>query len=166
MKCIHSPGIHWFQRQWCIHPRPRRPDLRQLVQWSPENGPCKKYIKVLAITVRNELWQGNILTGVCHSVHSRGVCLSACWDTPTRADTPGQVPPGSHTPRQLHPPRQVHPQAGTTPEARPAPRRSLQWTVRILLECFLVFHLIFFRIVRKRYAKNIVCGGSRRDTSF
>ena len=53
-----------------------------------------------------KLWQGNIFTPVCHSVHRRGVCLSACWDThsplgqtpPSWADTPWQTPPDRHTP--------------------------------------------------------------------
>ena len=46
------------------------------------------------------------------------------------AGTPPGTPPGQvHLPRQVHPP---YPRAGTPP------RRSLQWMVRILLECFLV----------------------------
>ena len=52
---------------------------------------------------------------VKNSVHGgRGVCLSACWDTPPWTDPPhGQTPP-------------------------PPSRRLLQRTVRILLECILV----------------------------
>ena len=52
---------------------------------------------------------------VSHSVHRRGVCLSACWDThpPGRHPPPGQTPPSPN-------------------------RRPLQRMVRILLECFLV----------------------------
>ena len=105
MKCIHPPDIHWFQRRWCIHPQWRRPDPRQLVQWSPENGPRKKYIKVLVITVRNELWQDNIFTGVCHSVHGGG-CLPQCMLR--------YIPPGRH------------PQAGT-PQAGKSPGRYIPW---------------------------------------
>ena len=68
---------------------------------------------------------------------------------PGQVHPPGQVyPPGRYTPRQVHPPRQVHhppgrytPQAGTpTP-----PRQSLQRTVRILLECFLVKIIVRIR---------------------
>ena len=56
-------------------------------------------------------------------------CLSACWDT----HTPGQTPPGqTHTPGRH-----------TFPWADPPPSpRSLQRTVRILLECIFVLHAI------------------------
>ena len=69
---------------------------------------------------------------VSHSVHKGGVCLSACWDTHT---SPGRHPPARHPPGQTpsldrHPTGQTH-----TPSRRP-----LQWTVRILLECFLVWN--------------------------
>ena len=56
------------------------------------------------------------------------------WQGHPLADTP----PGryTHTPgRYTHPPWQVH----THPRQVHPPRRSLQRTVRILLECFLVF---------------------------
>ena len=48
---------------------------------------------------------------VSHSVHSGGVCLSACWDTPPRQVHPSQAgtPPG-----QIHPSRQVQPPPPTT----------------------------------------------------
>ena len=85
------------------------------------------------------------------SVH-RGVCLKACWDIPPRQVHPQVgIPPG-----QVHPPRQVHPTplAGTpqsrytplagTPQGRYTPLQwSLQWTVHILLECFLVVMVHF-----------------------
>ena len=57
--------------------------------------------------------QGNVFTGVCHSLCSQGegVCLSACWDTtsppgpgrhPLRSDTPPG--PGRHPWDQADPP--------------------------------------------------------------
>ena len=76
-----------------------------------------------------------------------GVCLSACWDThPLRhRHPPGQTPPradtspGRHLGRHL---QQTPPWAdtplGQTPPSLPS-RRLLQRTVRILLECILVF---------------------------
>ena len=49
----------------------------------------------LLLPPATKLWQGNILTGVCDSVH-RGVCLSACWHTPPPRG--GRLPPGPGTP--------------------------------------------------------------------
>ena len=81
--------------------------------------------------------EGYVFTGVCLS---RGVCLSACWDTtPPGADPPPeqtssweQTPPLDQTPP---PPRTRHP-----PGPGPPPRRLLLRTVCILLECILVFN--------------------------
>ena len=68
------------------------------------------------ITARKRsLGQGYIFTGICHSVN-RGVCLSACWDTPLQGDpTPGRLPlqgdplPSRETPLQGDPPPGPHP---------------------------------------------------------
>ena len=50
---------------------------------------------------------------MCHSVHRAGVCLSACWDTPS----PGEVPPAADTtPRSRH-----HPQGTDTPTQEQTP---------------------------------------------
>ena len=101
---------------------------------------------------------------VSHSVYRGGVCLSACWDKHPLVGTPplGRYTPplGRYTPWPIHPlGRYTHPQAGTPPgqvhplgrytqppgrytpwQVYPPQRRSLQWTVRILLECFLVHY--------------------------
>ena len=60
----------------------------------------------------NEVCEGYVFTPVCHSVHRRAVCLSACWDTPPGsrhplgADTPwSRHYPGADTPQSRHPPR-------------------------------------------------------------
>ena len=77
----------------------------------------------------------------CVSVHTGGVCLSACWDTtPPGADTPGsRHPPGADTPQSRHPPtRSRHPRADTPPPER----WPLLRTVHILLECVLVQNCI------------------------
>ena len=79
-----------------------------------------------------KLRQGNIFTGVCQSFCSQeeGVCLSACCDT-----SPWQVHPlDRYTPQEAHPP-------GSTPplQEEPPPQWSMQWTVCVLLECFLVY---------------------------
>ena len=42
---------------------------------------------------QTKLRKGNVFTPVCQSFCSRGVCLSAYWDTPTWTHTPGQTPP-------------------------------------------------------------------------
>ena len=85
---------------------------------------------------------------VKNSVHKRrGVCLNACWDThtpPWQMHTPwclpqcmlGYTPPRRQTPLGRQPP----PRTDT-----PSTRRSLQRTVRILLECFLVYNLFVHR---------------------
>ena len=84
-------------------------------------------------------------TGVCYSVHRRGPSWA---DTPW-ADTPPlqQTPP---PPMGRHPPSR-HPLPSAcwdTPPAQcmlgytPLPQRPLQRTVRILLECILVFILV------------------------
>ena len=113
-----------------------------------------------------KLRQGNIFTGICQSFCSQGedVCLSACWDTPKEAHPPvgstppfgkhtslGSTPPsGKHIPLEAHtppgstPPRSTPPPPGSTPgkhTPHPPLRRSLQRTVRILLECFLVVRI-------------------------
>ena len=97
---------------------------------------------------------------------TRGVCLSACWDTtPLGADTPleGSPPRWRHplgqAPREYTPPRSRHPLGEDTPpqeRSRPPQREAPPWEqtpqeqtpprhmvnerpVRILLECILVF---------------------------
>ena len=85
-----------------------------------------------------------------------GVCLSAWWDTPPWERTP---PPWSRHPRSRHPLEQTPPRADNPPWEQTPPRadtsqeqtppqkqtppppeiRPLLRTVRILLECILVF---------------------------
>ena len=90
------------------------------------------YIYLPAAT---KLGQGNVFTSMCLSTGGRGVCLSACWDTPLGADPPpDQTPPQKQTPPdQTHPLDQAPPGPGTPPGSR------LQHTVnerpvRILLQ--------------------------------
>ena len=91
---------------------------------------------------------GNIFTGVCQSFCSQGGCLPQCMlgyiprQVHPRAGTPPSrytlwtgTPPGRYTPRKVHSPAGT-PRAGTPP----TPRQSLQRTVRILLECFLILN--------------------------
>ena len=77
--------------------------------------------------------EGYVFTPVCHSVHRGGVCLSACWDTTPSPRTRHPPRPGTPPPEQTPPPG-----PGTPPGSRPASRRLLLRTVRILLECILV----------------------------
>ena len=90
---------------------------------------------------------------------TRGVCLSACWDTPL----PKQTPP-EQTPQSRQPPgADTHPGAGTPPGSRHPPVQCMlgdtanKRAVRILLECNLVQycclntvinHLKWFRQLR------------------
>ena len=72
---------------------------------------------------QTKLWKGNVFTSVCQEFCPRGVYPSMHWaDPPT-----GQAAPGKHPPRQ------------TPPGRHPPSRWLLQRTVRILLECILVF---------------------------
>ena len=59
--------------------------------------------------------QGYVFTGVCDSVHRRGVCLSTCWDTP-----PGSTHPRTrYTPQTRYTPRTRYtPQEQTPPRTR------------------------------------------------
>ena len=79
------------------------------------------------ITVRNEVAMVvSLHVSVILSTGVGGVCLSACWDT---------TPLGTGTPLEQAP-----------PESKPPPspgRRLLLRTVRILLECILVFSIFF-----------------------
>ena len=99
------------------------------------------------ITVRNEVAKVMFLH-LSVILSTGGVCLSACWDTtpsrdqahPSGTGTPQsnpqeQAPPKTRQipPDQAHPPRTRHP---------PGRRRLLLRTVRILLECILVFKLV------------------------
>ena len=52
---------------------------------------------------------------VSHSVHRRGVCLSACWDTPPQADTPLVDTQEQTPPRSRHSQGSRHPQEADTP---------------------------------------------------
>ena len=80
--------------------------------------------------------EGNIFTGVCQSFCSHGgVAASACNGAGMSNPAPllrVHPPAGSTIPTQG---RHVHPPDRYTPQ-----RRSLQRTVRILLECFLVWY--------------------------
>ena len=79
-----------------------------------------------------KLGQGNVFTGICHSVNRGEVCLCAYWDTPQNRHTPlgpdtslgpdtppDQTPPRSrHTPWDQTPPRPRHPLGPDTPWIR------------------------------------------------
>ena len=89
---------------------------------------------------------------VSHSVHRMGVSASVHagihtpWEAhpPPEAHPPGSTPPGSTTPPQgsTHPRKHTSSrEAHILPWEAHALPRSLQRTVRILLECFLVLLL-------------------------
>ena len=92
------------------------------------------FMNLLIITARKRsLGQGYIFTGICHSVN-RGVCLSACWDTPLQGNpTPGRLPlqgdplPSRETPAppgrppSRETPLQAHTQGGILRGSDPGP---------------------------------------------
>ena len=95
------------------------------------------------ITVRNQVARVMFLQAcVCPQ---GGWCLPQCMlgyhTLPPRADTPQeQTPPGSGPPGADTPPQSRHPPGADTPGSRHPPEiRSLLRTVRILLECILVY---------------------------
>ena len=87
-------------------------------------------VQILSLPSATKLWQSNVFTPVCHSVHrgvsaslhagihptsqtlGRGVCLTVCWDTPP-GRPPGQTPHGQTPPPGTHPPGQTSHQADT-----------------------------------------------------
>ena len=97
--------------------------------------------------------QGNVFTPVCHSVHRGRGCLPQCmlgytppWaDTLPWVDTPQADAPslGRHPPHWADTPLWVDtPSQTDTPsqaDTSPTSRRLLQRTIRVLLECILVF---------------------------
>ena len=101
-----------------------------------------------------KLRQCNVFTPVCHSVHSGGVCLSACWDTlppppvrhgghiptcteadtPLWADTrPRQTPPG----QVPLPPQADTPRADTPPSGHCSGRYVSYWNAFLSLQLFI-----------------------------
>ena len=62
--------------------------------------------------------QGNVFIRVCDSVH-RGVCLSACWETPQKGDPPEGDPPG-----RRHPPEGGTPGKETPWKKTPLPQEG------------------------------------------
>ena len=120
---------------------------------------------------QTKLWKGNVFTSVCQEFcpQGEGVADTPLWPTPPWADTsPGRhpsradTPPGQTHPLARHPPGR-HPLLGPTPSpwADPPARRPLQRTVRILMECILIFNShfwIFFYSNRNNWRRN----GTRR----
>ena len=96
-------------------------------------GQISKVASVI-ITIRNSSCRKVMFSQafVKNSVH--GGC------TPPQADTPLHRHPllGRHPPKAATPPGQTH---RPHPRPHPHPRRPLQWTVRILLECILIFKI-------------------------
>ena len=113
------------------------------LHWYPNHMWVSQIVTVRSETVTDmrqqylpaatKLGQGNIFTSVCQEFCPRGegVCLSACWDTPPRADTPGsRHPPGAdtlpeQTPREQTPPRSRTPPTGSRhPRSRHPPGKQ------------------------------------------
>ena len=81
----------------------------------------------------------------CLSVHRRGICLSACWDTPWDQALPKQTPPvGPGTPQTRHPPRADTPQAQAPLEQTPSWNQTPPPPA---LECILVYIVFTFIVM-------------------
>ena len=107
-----------------------------------ENSIRVNCTETIFTTRKRSLGQGNVFIPVCDSVHRRGVCLIACWDTPSWADTPlGKHSLGRHTPW-----------TDTSPLLDTVNKQA----VHILLECTLVLtirallHLEYDFIIQHR----------------
>ena len=76
----------------------------------------------------NKVCEGYVFTPACQSVHRGSVCLSACWNTPSGADTPQsrhslppeQTPPLGAEPPYPNPPEQTPP-PGADPRLEQTP---------------------------------------------
>ena len=80
----------------------------------------------ILLPLANEVCEGYVFTPVCHSVHRGGVCLSACWDTPT----PRSRHPREQTPPRADTPGSRHPQEQTPPLGADIPPHSKCWEIR------------------------------------
>ena len=74
---------------------------------------------------KRSLGQGNIFSSVCQEFCSRGVCLSACWDTIT---TP--LPLETGTPLEHIHLEEATPPNPPPPADTPSPLRSACWEIR------------------------------------
>ena len=127
-KISRSEQSHWWLMTSRLAPTsPCITDIRHLI--------TKLYFAYLPAATK--LGQGNVLTGVCDSVHrGGGVCLSACWDTtPPGADTPlfsRHPPEADMVPLEQAPPLSRHappradmpPWEQTPPQSRHTPPRA------------------------------------------
>ena len=74
----------------------------------------------------------------------RGVCLSACWDTPQTRHPPEQTPPRPDTPWTRHPPWEQTPPRSPPPSPREADcsirltsgRYASYWNAFLFILCF------------------------------
>ena len=112
-----------------------------------EVNSVKNFFFQCAAEYAQDMFSGCVFTSICHSVHRR------VYTPPRhpRADTPlgrhpsGQTPSIGRQPSRQKPlwadtPRQTPPYPfGQTPPGQTPQRRPVQWMVRILLECILVF---------------------------
>ena len=110
---------------------------------SLQSGCMHLYIIAYFYRPQTKLWEGNIFTPVCDSVH-RGLDL-------LDRDLPGQRHPMTETPgqRPLSPWTETpHPWTETPrqrpPDRDPPPPHGKEWAVLILLECILVWKLDHF----------------------
>ena len=108
--------------------------LKKIIAWNLSVG-VDFDISLEFLPPANEVCESYVFTPVCHSVHRRAVCLSACWDTPPWE----QTPPGADTTQGQTPPRADTPGGQTSHLAQcMLGDTGNKRVVRILLECILV----------------------------
>ena len=141
-------AVHCNQNTKCIL-------LKTLVVWGSYST-----VKVLQMTQhfyrqQTKLRKGNVFTTVCQEFCPRGVYTSLWADTSLARHIPMQTSPwpdtpGADTSLARHP-LAIYSSLGRHPHSPPPARWLLQQTVRILLECILVFY--YFKVVLVKFYK-------------
>ena len=104
---------------------------------------CTTLFRVCNYRPQTMLWKGNVFTPVCQSFCSQGGSAPVHAGIPCHPPSPDRHPPQADSPMQTLPwadtPWEDIPPGQTYPGQTPLSRRLLLRTVRILLECILVF---------------------------
>ena len=168
------PSMHWTDPPGQTPP-PHPP-------WRPLQRTVSSLLECILVLYRMFVCEGYVFTRVCHSVHGGGVCPIACWDTPPRPEAGTPHSWSRHPPlgtRGRHPPG---PEAGTPPPEQttlgadtprdqrqvPPPVQCMlgdtgnKRAVRILLECNLVLHRMFYIAYEPRGSGQVLGGTGYR----
>ena len=117
----------------------------QKLHKNEENGTDRRTLPFIFFYYRPQLRKGNVFTSVCQEFCLGGVYPSMHWGRHPQGQTPtpwADTTRGRHPLGKIPPPNacwDTHLPAQCILGYTPLPRRPLQRTVRILLECILVF---------------------------